>query len=131
MRGRGLVAKTRRVMALTALICLAASRTNLTAAGGRQGEPKSAQGKPNGAPHLTLILKPDSPRADHDIPAVDVWLTIGADHVAAANAALTLPLVVDNVRTSAPDIEILTANDAHGPVPLVARDDSDGKNQRR
>jgi hypothetical protein len=87
-------------------------------------------GRSSGTPHLTLLLKPEAPQVDHNIPAVDVWLSIAVLHVAPDNPVLNLALVVDNVRTSARDIEIVSANDAHGSVSLLARDDSDEKGQR-
>lgn len=81
-------------------------------------------------PRLTLILKPGAPQANQDIPAVDVALTIDPVHVAPGNAVLRLPLVADNVRTSALDLEVLSAGDAHGPVSLLPRDDSDGDGRK-
>jgi hypothetical protein len=115
MRGLGLAAKTRWTLAVA---CLAWAM----AAG--------AQTEPNRAPHLTVTLKPDTPAADGSVPAVNVRLDIDAIHAAAGDPVLHLAMVVDNVRTSAADIEIVTANDARGPVSLLPRDQSDGKNQR-
>jgi len=91
----------------------------------------AAQAESNDPPHLTITLKPDAPRTNHDIPAVDVWLNIDKVHVASGDPVLRLGLVVDNVRTSALDLEIRSANDAHGPVSLLPRDDADAKGQRR
>jgi hypothetical protein len=91
----------------------------------------AAPGDSQDAPHLTIVLKPEFPRSDHNIPAVDVWLTIDAVHVAPGEPVLRLGLVVDNVRSSALDLEFLTANDAHGPVSLLPRDDTSGKGERR
>jgi hypothetical protein len=67
MRRLGLAASTRWMAAVAALASLAAL---------------AAPGDSQDAPHLTIVLKPEFPRSDHNIPAVDVWLTIDAVHVA-------------------------------------------------
>jgi hypothetical protein len=116
MRKVGLAARTRWMGAVAGLVSLAAL---------------AAPGDPRDAPHLTIAFSPESPRDDHAIPAVDVSLTIDPIHVAPGDPVLSLALVVNNVRSSALDLEILTATDAHGPVSLLARDDTSGKRERR
>jgi hypothetical protein len=91
----------------------------------------AAQAESNAAPHLILTLKPEAAREDREIPAVDVTLSVDAVHVASGSAVLRLALVVDNVETSALNLENLSVTDAQGSVPLTTRDDHDGVGQRR
>jgi hypothetical protein len=124
------------VAALSAHLSLVACALALQAPRGKPVRsatetPHADQASASG-PWLTVTLKPGKPDEGGNIDFVDV--TIRAEQVKAdpGHPLLSLPTVVANVQTVAPDINHLSASDDAGPIPLTVNDDnSTGETPRR
>jgi hypothetical protein len=72
-------------------------------------------------PSLSVSLKPGTAANSSDIDHLDITLLIEKAPRASAAPILQIPLVTDNVVTSAERIADLAASDSKGPLHLVPR----------
>ncbi|HEY2358236.1 MAG TPA: hypothetical protein VGH86_12365, partial [Phenylobacterium sp.] len=83
----------------------------------------AAQSAPRPAPQMTVRLAPSPMDAATGRGFVDVTITVPAVDAQAGAPLLTLPVVIANTDTIAGTMQGLSAVDAAGPVPLLAKDD--------
>jgi len=75
--------------------------------------------------NILILLKPEAPKAGKiDVLDVSIQLSVGV--VPAGAPLVRLPLVTDNVKTSASALKKLEAKDDLGPLVLTSRDDPAG-----
>jgi hypothetical protein len=89
---------------------------------------QAVEGEPGGhAANSTIVvvLKPETPKSGA-IDAIDVSVQMPAGLVSAGAPLVRLPLVTDNVKTSATAVADLEAKDDLGRLALSSHDDPDG-----
>ncbi len=77
----------------------------------------------DGAPTVTVLLRPAPADTNKRIPFVDVKVTIAGASVTAGQPLFRMPLVTSNVETVAGTLTDLSVTDAAGPLPLTSTDD--------